>query len=353
LKPQIHRRLPEWTLGKRVKTTNFAVVAFLSACLASPLAAQSPLAQQDDHPPERPAGDLSELQLDPARRAELEDAMKQRDYRRAEKILVEESEHKPKSPRSAKLLSMAGGVFFLDGQYLDSVIAWKRAEAITPLDDRSRFTLAMAYVRLNRRAWARTELEKLAAVQPQNPLYLYWLARLDYDAQNYTTAVARLKQVIALDPKMMRAYDSLGLCYDYLGQSDEAIKSYNRAVELNRLQSKPSPWPHLDLAVTLIATNQIAEAEKNLREALGYDSQLPQAHYQLGRVLEMRGDYPAAVTALRQAANLDPAYPAPHLLLGRIYHRLGDGQSGETEIEQYQQLKKAAETQATPKLSPQ
>jgi Flp pilus assembly protein TadD len=279
--------------------------------------------------------------------------MKQRDYRRAEKILVEESERQPKSPRSAKLLAMAGGVFFLDGQYLDSVIAWKRAEAITPLDDRSRFTLSMAYVRLNRRDWARAELEKLAAVQPQNPLYLYWLARLDYDAQSYTAAVARLQKVIALDPTMMRAYDSLGLCYDYLGQSAEAVKSYNRAVELNRLQPKPSPWPHVDLAVTLIAVNQLADAETNLREALGYDSQLPQAHYQLGRVLEMRGDYQAAVEALRQAVTLDPAYPEPHFLLGRIYHRLGEGQLGETEIEQYQHLKKAAETQATPKLSPQ
>lgn len=335
-----------------MKRPTIATVVLLGSCLTSPLFAQSPAIRQEDHPSERAVGDLSALQLDPSRRAELEDAMKQRDYRRAEKILVEESERQPKSPRSAKLLAMAGGVFFLDGQYLDSVIAWKRAEAITPLDDRSRFTLSMAYVRLKRRDWARAELEKLAAVQPQNPLYLYWLARLDYDAQNYATAVARLQKVIELDPKMIRAYDSLGLCYDYLGQSDEAIKSYNRAVELNRLQSKPSPWPHVDLAVTLIAVSQLADAEKNLREALGYDSQLPQAHYQLGRVLEMRGEYQAAVEALRKAATLDPAYPEPHLLLGRIYHRLGEGQVGETEIEQYQQLKKAAETQA-PKLLPQ
>jgi Flp pilus assembly protein TadD len=335
-----------------VSRRNITTVALLSACLVSPLFAQSAAVRQDDGPSERPAGDLSELQLDPPRRAELEDAMKQHDYRRAEKILVEESERDPKTSRSAKLLSMAGGVFFLDGQYLDSVIAWKRADAIAPLDERSRFTLAMSYVRLNRRDWARTELEKLAAAQPQKPLYLYWLARLDYDAQNYATAVARLKEVIALDPKMMRAYDSLGLCYDYLGQSDEAVKSYNRAVELNRLQSKPSPWPDVDLAVTLIAVNQLAEAGKNLREALGYDSQLPQAHYQLGRVLEMQGEYQAAVEALRKAATLDAAYPEPHLLLGRIYHRLGESKQGEAEIEQYQHLKNAAEIQAIPKLTP-
>ncbi len=203
----------------------------------------------------------------------------------------------------------------------------------------------MAYIELNRRDWARPELAKLAAAQPGNPLYLYWLARLDYDAQDYAIAIARLQRVIELNPVMMRAYDTLGLCYDYLGRFDEAIKSYNHAVELNRLQANPSPWPHVDLAISLMAVNQPAEAEKNLRQALDYDARLPQAHYQLGRVLEMRGDYQAAVQSLKQAIALDPAYSEPHYLLGRLYHRLGEDQLSKKEIAQFQQLKKASETQ--------
>jgi tetratricopeptide (TPR) repeat protein len=142
---------------------------------------------------------------------------------------------------------------------------------------------------------------------------------------------------------MTRAYDTLGLCYDYLGQFNEAIKHYNRAVELNRLQSKPSPWPHVDLAVSLISVNQLAEAEKNLREALGYDARFLQAHYQLGRVLEMQGNYLAAVQSLHQAIALQPSYPEPHYLLGRIYHRLGEDQLSKKEIAQFQELKKASE----------
>src|SRR6266581_975338 len=123
---------------------------------------------------------------------------------------------------------------------------------------------------------------------------------------------------------MMRAYDTLGLCYDYLGRFDEAIKSYNQAIELNRLQSKPSPWPHVDLAISLMAVNQPTEAERNLRRALEYDAHLPQAHYQLGRVFEMQGDYQTAVQSLKQAIVIDPTYPEPHYLLGRLYHRLGE-----------------------------
>src|SRR6266700_913990 len=320
-------------------------------CQTLPVCAQIAVSQQDDPSTSSFSLQLMELQLDPLRLTELEKAINVRDYKPAEKILVEEAERDPRSPRSAKLLAIAGGIFFLDAQYLEAAIAWKKAEAIAPLDDRSRFTLAMAYVKLNRRDWARPELTKLAAAQPENPLYLYWLARLDYDAQDYAAAIASLQRVIELNPAMMRAYDTLGLCYDYVGRYDEAVKSYNHAVELNRLQAKPSPWPHVDLAISLMAVNQPAEAEKNLRRALEYDAHLPQAHYQLGRVLEMRGDYQAAVQSLKQAIALDPAFPEPHYLLGRLYHRLGEDQLSNKEIAQFQQLKKASETQPTAKSS--
>lgn len=332
-----------------VKEKKLAItLTALALCLIPLVRGQVPVPQQDDPSSSSLPRQLSDLRLDPSRQAELERAIQARDYAAAEKVLVEEAERDPKSPRSARLFAIAGGIFFLDGQYSNAVIAWKKAEAIAPLDERSRFTLAMACIKLNRRDWARPELEKLAAAQPQNPLFLYWLGRLDYDERNYNSAVARLQKAIALDPKMARAYDTLGLCFDYLGKFDEAVKNYNRAIELNRLQPKPSPWPHVDLAISLIALNQLPEAEKNLREAVGYDSRLPQAHYQLGRVLEMQGAYQAAAESLKTAIALAPEYPEPHYLLGRICHRLGNEPLSKAEIGRFQQLKKASEAQARP-----
>jgi tetratricopeptide (TPR) repeat protein len=293
-----------------------------------------------------------DLPLDAAQRLELENAIQRRDYKRAETLLVEEAERDPKSVRAARLLVIAGGIFFLDGQYLNSAIAWKKAEAIAPLDERSRFTLAMAYIRLNRRNWARIELEKLATVQPRNPLYLYWLARLDYDGRIYAAAITKFQKVIELDPKMARAYDGLGLCHDYIGRVDDAINDYHRAIELNRQQLKPSPWPLVDLAVALIEKNQLAEAEKSLREAIGYDPRLPHAYYELGHVLDGLDRHQEAVEALKQAIALDAAYPEPHYLLGRIYRRQGDNRLAKTEIDRFLELKKAAEAQPPAKLHP-
>lgn len=287
-----------------------------------------------------------DVPLSTSQRLELDNALAHHDYKHAETLLVEETERDPTSLRTAKLLAIAAGVFFLDGKYVNSVIAWKKSEAIAPLDEPSRFTLAMAYIHLNRRDWARPELEKLTREHSQNALYLYWLARLDYDSRNYAAAIAKFQKVIQLDPKMMRAYDGLGLCHDYVGQLDEAIADYQRATELNREQTKPSPWPEVDFGVALIEKNHLADAERTLREAVRYDPQLPQAHFELGRVLDAQNRESDAIEELRRASKLDPAYAEPHYRMSLIYRRLGKNQQAQEETNRFLELKKAAETQA-------
>ena len=281
------------------------------------------------------------LDLSSVVRDELTKALQGRDFKKAEVILIDEVNRDPKSLRSAKLLEFAGGIFFLDGNYANSAIAWEKAKAIAPLNERSRFTLAMAYVKLHRPQWARRELQQLASEQPRNPLYLYWMARLDYDEQKYGAAIEKLVKVTELDPLMTRAYDLLGLCYDYLGRLPEAIVNFTRSVELNQALTTPSPWPNLDMAMCQIELNDLAGAEKNLHQAIAYDPHLAQAHYHLGRVLDKLGKYPEAVEALNTAVALDQQYAEPHYLLGRIYQRLGKPDLAKTESERFQQLRTA------------
>lgn len=304
------------------------------------------LAQQVPVPEALPApgapGTLAGLQLEPSQSAELDGALSRRDYKSAETILLEETQRDPTSARTAKVYTLLGHILFLDGQYLNSAIAWKKAEAIAPLDDQSRFSLAMAYLRLNRPDWGRDELQRLSQGDPQNPLYLYWLAKLDYDARAYTPAINRLRRVIELDPNMMRAYNNLGLCFDALGQFDEAIQSFTRAIDLNRRQKRPSPWPPLNLAVSLISLNRLDEAIARLHEALTYNPKFPQAHYQLGLVLEKEGKYKEAIVPLQQAIELDPLYPEPHYTLGRIYQRQGKREEAQEQIEKFKKLRQEA-----------
>ena len=321
---------------KRVRALIFWVL--LTGCLSLPLFAQQVQAPET-LPVPATSKLLAGLQLEPSRSAEVESALNRRDYKSAETILLEETKRDPKSARTAKLYTLVGHILFLDGQYLNSAIAWKKAEAIASLDDQSRFSLAMAYLRLNRPDWGRDELQRLAQGNPQNPLYLYWLAKLDYDAREYTPAISRLRHVIELDPNMMRAYNNLGLCYDALGQFDEAVQSFTRAIELNRKQEHPSAWPPLNLAVSLISLNRLDEALARLHEALRYNPKFPQAHYQLGLVLEKERKFEEAIAPLQRAIELDPSYPEPHYTLGRIYQRLGKREAAQEQIEKFKKLK--------------
>lgn len=154
------------------------------------------------------------------RGTEIERALQSRDWPRAEETLVAAIEQ---APKAVDLLKLLGRVFLIDRKPLNAAVALKKAEAIEPLDAVSRFTLALAYVSLKRGDWARPELERLAASDPGNVTYQYWLGRLDYDAGQYAAAIRRYERVIAKDPSFLRAYDNLGLSYEALNQTDQAV----------------------------------------------------------------------------------------------------------------------------------
>jgi tetratricopeptide (TPR) repeat protein len=275
--------------------------------------------------------------MDAALRADIARALQAGAYDRAETLLLEAVERQPQSP---ELLRLLGGVLFLRGRALNAAVALKKAEALAPLDERSRFTLAMAYVALGRRDWARPELEKLVSPASRNPLYLYWTSRLDYDDGQYAAAVQGYLHAIELDPAFAKAHDNLGLCYEALGRFDEALRSYREAARLTREQKTKWPWPALNLGLFLSRLDRTDEAEALFRAALGDDPRFAQGHYQLGVLLERGGRLEAAAAELEDAARLDPAYPEPQYALARLYRRRGDTDRANRALVEFQRLKK-------------
>ena len=260
------------------------------------------------------------------------------DYMTAEKLLLAEIERDPHSRHAAHLLAYVGSVYFANQDYLNAAVAWKKSEAIAPLDAKLRFSLAMAYVRLARPDWARTELESLAHENGTDALYPYWLGRLDYDGHFYNSAIKDFQRAIELDPKFARAYDNLGLCYYYQNQNNLAVANFQKAIELDTGSAHPSPWPYLNLGITQQFMNRLPESEKSIREALRLDPGFTKAHFQLGTVLEDKGEPEAALAELKEAARLDPAYPEPHMAMARIYHKIGQEQAAKEEVKVYLRL---------------
>jgi tetratricopeptide (TPR) repeat protein len=291
----------------------------------------------EDAIPAEPSPDVYQrLPMSEAERTELREAMKARNYAQAEALLAGEIARQPKSP---ELLTMVGSVFFLHGKYLNCAVAMKKAEALAPLRGRERFTLAMSYIIINRRDWARPELEKLANQDPRSPLYVYWLGRIDYDAMQFKDAEAHFQKALNLNPKFMKAYDNLGLTYEALAQYDDAVRVDQQAVLMNRSDAAPSPWPPLNLGTLLIKLGRLPEAGTYLEESLKYDARFAKAHFQMGVLLEKQKKDEPACKELLEAVQYDPSYPEPHYLLGRIYTRQGDKLKANVEWQTFQKLK--------------
>jgi tetratricopeptide (TPR) repeat protein len=282
-----------------------------------------------------------------AARPHVEAALRAGDYEKAESLLVKEAEAHP----SSEVLRLLGIVFLRGGRPLNAAIALKKAEALVPLDESSRFTLAMAYVAMGKRSWARPELQRLAEQSPVVALYPYWLARLDYDDNQYAAAVAKLETAIELDPSFARAHDNLGLCQEALGRFEEAQGSYETAIRLNDEQKIRSPWPALNLGLLLSRLDRPDEAEARFRESLRADPRFAPAHYQLGVVLEKKGKTGEARNELEDAARLDPTSAETQYALARLYRRTGESQKADAALRRFEELKQrkaAGKEQAGP-----
>ncbi len=298
--------------------------------LATPLFAQTTgaLARRIESAP-LPAG----------QRQAISTALSAKDFAGIETSISSALKHRLPPASSAELNSLLGALDFVGGRMPQAVEAFARAESIQPLDDADRFTFAMALINLGDLDDARTQLARLDAKHPNQPVYLYWLARLDYGQRLYDAAVEKLKRVVRLDPNSVRGYDNLGLCYDMMGLTDEAESAFATAVALNRKLPQPSRWPPDNQGYLLFRVQKFQEAEASLRESLKYDPDFALAHYHLARALEKLARDEGAIQEYKSAAALDPKFAEPLYSLGLLYGRVGRKADAESTLAEYRKRK--------------
>jgi tetratricopeptide (TPR) repeat protein len=281
--------------------------------------------------------------LPPDQRQAVAAFLSAKDYDHIEALMTANVTSAGSAAGAAELEALLGAIEFMGGRMNRAAEAFRRGDSLATLADSDRFTLAMSLVKLGDAKAARTELTRLNEIHPDQSLYLYWLARLDYDQRLYEEAVAKLQLVISRDPTSARAFDNLGLSLDMQGRTDEALSALMKAVDLNRKLSSNSPWPSHNLGYLLFRLQRFHEAEDNLRESLKYDPQFALCHYHLGRTLESLGREEEAIAEYHSAGTLDPMLAEPLYSLGRIYRRHDRLADADNAFAEYKRRKASAE----------
>jgi predicted Zn-dependent protease len=145
------------------------------------------------------------------------------------------------------------------------------------------------------------------------PAALYWRAR----ASNQL-AVAAFERLTALPPSV-QSHEWAATVHRTSGRHAEAVEEWRQALAL----APGDPALKVELAASLRAKQDLAEAQSLLEDALRRAPDFAEASYLLGDVLLARQQAEPAVAHLEKAVRLEPGMLEAHGALGRAYALVG------------------------------
>jgi len=125
----------------------------------------------------------------------------------------------------------------------------------------------------------------------------------DLQAGRFREARAKARKVTNRQPNSAIAWTYLGMASVHLGEEDQAIQAFERAVEIN----PKDPRPYLDAALLYAARNDLDKAIDRYQKGLRLDHQNGTAYYNYGRLLLSKGRIEEARDALERAVEIRPA----------------------------------------------
>jgi tetratricopeptide (TPR) repeat protein len=162
-----------------------------------------------------------------------------------------------------------------------------------------------------------------AAKAPGDAEIPYDLGRIYYQQQRHQDARRAFRQAIASDARAYKAWDNLGLTYEALGDVEEAMRHYARAMAIAQTDAPTYDVVYANYADLLIKEGQYKSAFNAAAEAAQRNPRDARNFLLAGKALVRLEAIDVSIKWLTQAVTLDPDYPEPHYLLARAYRQIG------------------------------
>ena len=189
---------------------------------------------------------------------------------------------------------------------------------LTPAD--SALVKAMGHLKAGRLARAETLVRQALGKNPAHPDGLHMLGLIAYRRGDFEDAAGHITRAIAESGAISAHHANLGLALRALGRNDEALESYEKAVDID-----PANALALNDRGNLLA--DLGRPEDAVRSYLGAieaDPASALAHHNLGVALKGLGRPREAVDSHRKALDIQPRYADALNGLGAALSELGD-----------------------------
>jgi Flp pilus assembly protein TadD len=202
-------------------------------------------------------------------------------------------------------------------------------------------TVALNYVLLGDYASADHWLTRSVEFNPQDAQAWYYLGRTKYNENRFEEAVRAFHECLKLDPQNVKAEDNLGLSYQALGRTDDAIASFRIAMKWQEHALEKNVGPVLNMGILQLEQNKLSEAVTLLLQAKEIAPADSRTHEQLGKAYSRLEDFEKAQAELEKAVQLDPNRSSLRFMLGQIYRKRGLMDKAKIELDKGTTLKQS------------
>lgn len=189
-----------------------------------------------------------------------------------------------------------GEAFLASGQYQAALDKFSAAVRKEPENDQARLGLAEAKLGLRQLVEALSGFESLMESETLRARALQGRGITLVLMGQDELAQPLLRQAVAQDPTLWRAWNIIGRGYALKGKTAQALASYDRA-----LIAQPQAAPvHNNRGLALISARRYGEAEESFRRALAAEPGLAVARMNLRLAVAWQGRYDEAVAELKR-----------------------------------------------------
>ncbi|HUP47044.1 MAG TPA: sulfatase-like hydrolase/transferase [Thermoanaerobaculia bacterium] len=188
--------------------------------------------------------------------------------------------------------------------------------------------LVSAYRKIGRTADARRILDRQLKEDATNVRALVAMAEILSEEGNTEDMIAIAKQAIAVDDQTARAYELLADIHMVRDDHRGALPLLRKAVEIQPKLTRN----RINLAASLIATGDVAEAERLLQEILAQYPKFPNANFHVALLRERQRRPQDARAAYEKELENHPGSVVARFNLGELLLRMNDVRGAEQQM---------------------
>ena len=182
-------------------------------------------------------------------------------------------------PRHRTVWLALGTAYFSLKNFDAAVGAFQKQIELDPFHDRAYMALGTAYKLQRRYAEAEAAFKKQSEVNPLDPAPQHELVTLYFETERYSDAIPLLERAAGVAGAQADAHVSLGKAYLNVGRTDDAVVSFDKAIELS-----PTPMIWNNVAYHLSEKSQRLDRAQQYAESAVTSVSVESRNISLARV---------------------------------------------------------------------